>query len=122
VNPDFKSFMNQVHPPFRLAGEEVGWRFGMNREEVRIISSLAEIARVREALPDNEKDLVLRSATRLKPLGTPSVAAEKFFLEDEIAHLAGDEAWLDRAVRTIRLYWKLKKKRRKASFPEDPSI
>ena len=47
VNPEFKAFMQQVHPPARLTGEQVGWRLGLNRDEVRIISSSEVITRKR---------------------------------------------------------------------------
>ena len=110
MNPAFKEFMHRLHPPARLTGEQTGWRLGLNRDEVRIISSPEIIQRVRESLSPKEQKLVLSSATRLRPLGNPSQPATKYFHEAEVARLEQDPAWLDKAARTIRLYWKLKKR------------
>ena len=104
--------MQQVHPPARLTGEQVGWRLGLNRDEVRIISSSEVITRIRAEIPPNECHLVLSSATRLRPLGDPTVMAAKFFWENEVSRLEQDSKWLDKAVRTIRQYWILKKRRK----------
>lgn len=106
--------MSARYSPARLTGEHVGWRLGMTRDEVRIVSSLEIISRIRAEIPSQERHLVLSSATRLRPLGDPTVMATKYFSENEVSHMERDLEWLDKAVRTIRLYWILKK-RRKAS-------
>lgn len=109
MSPELKTFLHMLRPPSRLNGEQVQWRLGMNREEVRIISSPDTINRIRESLTPKERNGVLSSATRLRPLGNPAKMATKYFFESEITRLEQDVDWLDKAVRTIRLYWKLKK-------------
>ena len=115
MNPEFKAFMHLRRPPVRLRGEQVAWRWGMSRDEVRIVSSPDIIGRVREALPPKERNLVLSSATALRPLGNPAVMATKYFWEPEIARLEQDVEWLNKAVRTIREYWRQKKARKGSS-------
>lgn len=109
MSPEFKAFMCQLHPPARLTGEQVAWRLGMTRDEVRIISSLDIIDRIRLALPPKERNQCLSSATRLRPLGDPAQMATKWFMEAEVVRLEQDVEWLDKAVRTVREYWRLKK-------------
>ena len=113
MNPDFKKFMSLRFPPARLSGEQVGWRFGMTRDEVRIVSSAEIISRIRSEMPAKELRFVLSGASRLRPLGDPSAMATKYFCEAEVSHLENDPEWLDRAVWTIRQYWIGKKKRRR---------
>lgn len=113
MNTDLKAFMNLRFPPARLTGEQVMWRFGMTRDEVRIISSPEVINRIRESLSPKDRNQVLSNATRLRPLGNPAPMATKYFQEAEIARLEGDIEWLDKAVRTIREYWRLKKRNKK---------
>ena len=109
MNPELKAFLHMFRPPSRLTGEQVQWRFGMTRDEVRIISSPDTVNRIRESLSPKERNGVLSNATRLRPLGNPAKMATKYFFESEITRLEQDVEWLDKAVRTIRLYWKLKK-------------
>ena len=110
MSPELKTFLHLLRPPSRLTGEQVQWRFGMTRDEVRIISSPDTINRIRDSLSPKERNGVLSNATRLRPLGNPSKMATKYFFESEIARLEQDVDWLDKAVRTIRLYWQLKKR------------
>lgn len=109
MSPELKTFLHTLRPPSRLNGEQVQWRLGLNREEVRIISSAETINRIRESLTPKERNLVLSGATRLRSLGNPAKMATKYFWEHEISRLEQDVDWLDKAVRTIREYWKLKK-------------
>jgi hypothetical protein len=109
MSPELKTFLHMLRPPSRLNGTEASWRLGLNREELRIISSTDTVNRIRESLSPKERNGVLSNATRLRPLGKPAKMATKYFFESEIARLEQDVEWLDKAVRTIRLYWKLKK-------------
>ena len=60
--------MSLRYPPARLSGEEVGWRFGMTRDEVRIVSSAEIISRIRSEMPAKELRFVLSGA------GLPSLS------------------------------------------------
>lgn len=109
MSPELKAFLYLLRPPMRLTGEQVRWRLGMTRDEVRIISSPDIVDRIRETLPPKERNHVLSSANVLRPLGNPSAMAAKYFWEPEISRLEQDVEWLDKAARTIREYWRQKK-------------
>jgi hypothetical protein len=112
MSPELKKFLHLLRPPSRLTGEQVAWRLGMTRDEVRIVSSPEIIDRIHEALPPKERIRVLSSATALCPLGNPALMVTKYFWEPEITRLEQDVEWLDKAVRTIREYWRQKKARK----------
>jgi hypothetical protein len=122
MSPELKACLHLLRPPMRLTGEQVRWRLGMTRDEVRIISSPAIVDRVREALPAKERIHVLSNATVLRPLGNPSAMAAKYFWEAEISRLEQDEEWLDKAVRTIREYWRQKKARKGNSQMDEREV
>jgi Glu-tRNA(Gln) amidotransferase subunit E-like FAD-binding protein len=111
--PARKQFLDLLTAPGRLRAQEVEWRLGMSRQELQVVTSIEHIEEVRNSLPKERRHQVLSGQTRLKPLGNPSPAAEKFFLETEITQLEGDLVWLDKAVRTGRLHLRLKKARLK---------
>jgi hypothetical protein len=113
-------FMSRRHSPGRLTAEQVRWRLGMTRDEVRIISSEEIVLEVRGSLPKKDQVGVLSSKDLLHYLGHPSQQADKFYLASLVRRLELDAAWLDRAIRTIRLYWRLKHKRSAAREGKKP--
>jgi len=52
---------------------------------------------------------VLVKGGLLKPLGSPSPNAPKYFCAAEIEALAKDRSWLDKATRCLTRHWKMKK-------------
>lgn len=62
---------------------------------------------------------VLIKAGMLQPLGKPKPNAPKYFAACEIAKLAGDVKWLDKASKVINAYWVKKNARRKNSPGEE---
>ncbi len=107
-------FLNLAHHPLRLTADEAGWRLGFNRDEMRVCSSVKIIDEIRASEPKQKKQL-LSARDRLIQLGTPWGSCHKFFAECQIAQRETDEEWLDRAVRTIRLYWRYKKMKNKSA-------
>jgi hypothetical protein len=113
-------FMNLEHHPLRLKAAEAGWCLGFNRDEMRVCSSTMIINRIRAAEPKLRK-LLLTSNDRLLMLGKPWGSCRKHYAEIQIRQREADEAWLDRAVRTIRLYWRYKKTWGPEEDPNNPT-
>jgi hypothetical protein len=61
----------------------------------------------------------LMAARLLTPLGKPVANAPKFFAAVEIAALAADKGWLDRATRAMAAHWKGKNKRKSVGVREN---
>ena len=55
---------------------------------------------------------VLMSAGLLKPLGKPSANGHKFFCAVDIAELAQDRNWLDKATRAVAKRWQERNRKR----------
>jgi hypothetical protein len=70
----------------------------------------------------NEHDIAtLIAAKLLRPLGSPSPNAPKYFSSAEILTFAGDQEWLSRATKTLSRYWQQKNTRKsKSSCPQPP--
>jgi len=77
--------------PARLDVDQVGEILGFLRHEVSVLMS--------EGL--------------LKPLGKPSANGHKFFCTTEIAELAEDRDWLDKATRAVAERWQERNRGRK---------
>lgn len=118
MNSDMKRTLNTFHQPFRLTALQAAYRLGFTLHEVKVASSKTAIARVREFYP-RKKD-VLAPSEALTPLGTPRTQATKFYAELDVATREKDEAWLDRALRTVRIYRVINKKQ-KGQKNEEPS-
>jgi hypothetical protein len=78
--------LNLAHWPARLTSEEAGWVLGFASHDIPI----------------------LVKAQLLKPLGSPTPNAPKYFSVVYVEGLAKDITWLNRATKVVSKHWKSK--------------
>jgi len=99
--------------PARLTVEQAGWRLGFTVDEIGILMSQAKIQAVTSSIArDGDTSIVLNQEERLRPLGHPRKQQSKYFPSERVRELESNEVWLDKALRTIRMYWRIKKNKR----------
>ena len=80
------SILNLAHWPARLTSEEAGWVLGFASHDIPI----------------------LVKARLLKPLGSPTPNAPKYFSSVYVEGLAKDMGWLNKATKKVSEHWKSK--------------
>jgi hypothetical protein len=81
-----EDILNLAHWPARLTSEEAGWALGFASHDIPI----------------------LVKAKLLKPLGSPTPNAPKYFSAVDVEGLAKDTAWLSKATKKVSEHWKSK--------------
>jgi len=95
--------------PGRYSIRWAAYLLGLSAEEVGILISEQKIQRVLDKMDSDGRKACLSLDDRLQVIGQPCQQAAKYILPCELDRRAKDELWLDRAMRTIRAYHRIRK-------------